>query len=71
MTYEVHQRELWIRICQIVNSDPDVQEWTPEALSNKLGIPVGAPGFQRILEVLAQADFAQAQERQKIKIGFT
>jgi hypothetical protein len=71
MTYEVHQRELWIRICQIANSVPDVQEWTPEALSNKLGIPVGSPGFQRILEVLAQADFAQAQERQKIKIGFT
>ena len=68
--YEVHQRELWIRICQIVNSDSDVKEWTPGALSDKLGIPGGSPGFQRILEVLARADLAQAQERQKIRIGF-
>jgi len=68
--YEMHQRELWIRICQIVNGDPDVKEWTPEALSDKLGIPVGSPGFQRILEVLAQKDLEQAQERQRIQIGF-
>lgn len=68
--YEMHQGELWIRICQIVNSDPDVKEWTLEALSDKLGIPVGSPGFQRILEVLAQADLAQSQERQGISMGF-
>lgn len=54
--YEVHQRELRIRICQIVSSDPDVKEWTSEALSDKLGIPVGSPGFQRICEVLAQEE---------------
>ena len=70
MSYELHQQQLWFKICQIVNGDPDVQEWPPEALADKLGIQIGSPGYQRILEVLAEADIAQAAERQKIKIGF-
>ena len=67
--YELHQRELLIRICQIRNSDPDVK-WTADALSDKLGIAVESPGFQRICEVLAKEELAQVQERQKLKIGF-
>ena len=70
MPYEVHQRELWMRICQIMHNRPEVLEWTPKMLSDALGISVGSPGFERILEVLHQADLAQEPERPRIKPGF-
>ena len=69
MSYEIHQRELRIKICQIVNADA-TEEWTPEKLAARLDIPVGSNGYQRILEVLAQMEREQSEESRKIKIGF-
>jgi hypothetical protein len=67
--YEVHQRELFERICQIRDSDPG-KKWTDEELAKELGIAVESLGFQRIREVLAQERLAQTQERRRIRIGF-
>jgi hypothetical protein len=68
-SYKIHQQHLWIKICQIANSNSD-HEWTPEALAGELGVEVGSVGYNRILEVLQDAEVAQQRERQKIKIGF-
>ena len=69
MSYEIHQQELWLRICQAVNAKPNV-EWTPERIAEELSIPVGSPGYDRILEVLQEAENAQVAGRDKIKWGF-
>jgi len=69
VSYRIHQQQLWIKICQIVNSDPD-RKWPPNALAEELGIPVGSGGYDRILEVLQEAQIAQDAAQQKIKIGF-
>ena len=65
----MHQEQLWIRICQIVNGDPS-RDWTPEALAAELGMELSGDGFCLVLEVLSNAEFAEAAERQKIKVGF-
>jgi hypothetical protein len=63
MTYEIHQQQLWIKICQVVQSEPSVRKWSASQLAARLGILVGSPGFQRIQEVIAQADAYQGNLR--------
>ena len=67
--YEVHQRELSKKICQIRDSDPG-KEWTDRELAKELGIAVESPGFQRIREVRAQERLAQTREGRRMRIGF-
>jgi hypothetical protein len=69
MPYDIHQQELWIQICQAVNSRPDAQ-WTLDRIAEELGIPVGSPGYDRIREVIDAVEVAQSTERQKITVGF-
>jgi hypothetical protein len=69
MSYQIHQHELWIKIGQIVNSDK-TKQWTPETISESLGIPVDSDGYRRILEILEQKELEQSEEVGNIKIGF-
>jgi hypothetical protein len=69
MSYEIHQQQLWVKIAQIMNADPG-RKWTSDALAEELGIPVGSSGYDRILEVLRQADITQEKDRKKAPLGF-
>jgi hypothetical protein len=69
MSYEIHQQQLWVKIAQIMNADRS-RKWNPEDLAEELGIPVGSSGYDRILEVLREANVSQERDGQKRPIGF-